>query len=132
MHDVLQADKTRNGIGVSVRNVRRDFGGGVVALEGMDLDVSPGEFVAVLGPSGCGKSTLLRIIAGLDRPTAGTVDARHDGRIAYVFQDAHLLLWRNVLRNVALPLELRATPRDERMSKASRAIEAVGLSDFAD
>src|SRR5687768_5885859 len=113
MHEVLQADKTRNGIGVSVRNVRRDFGGGVVALDGMDLDVAPGEFVAILGPSGCGKSTLLRIIAGLDRPTSGEVDARHDGRIAYVFQDAHLLPWRDVLRNVALPLELRGALLDE-------------------
>ena len=131
MHDVLQPDATRNGIGVTVRNVRRDFGGGVVALEGMDLDVTPGEFVAILGPSGCGKSTLLRIIAGLDQPTSGDVDARHDGRIAYVFQDAHLLPWRNVLRNVALPLELSGMPRATRVTKGRRAIEAVGLAEFA-
>jgi NitT/TauT family transport system ATP-binding protein len=131
MHDVLQPDKTRNGIGVSVRNVRRDFGGGVVALDGMNLGVAPGEFVAILGPSGCGKSTLLRVIAGLDQPTSGEVEARHGGRIAYVFQDAHLLPWRDVLRNVALPLELRGAPRDERVSRATRAIEAVGLTEFA-
>jgi NitT/TauT family transport system ATP-binding protein len=131
MHDVLQPELARNGIGVTVRNVRRDFGGGVVALDGMDLNVAPGEFVAILGPSGCGKSTLLRIIAGLDQPTSGEVEARHGGRIAYVFQDAHLLPWRDVLRNVALPLELRGAARDGRVSKAISAIEAVGLAEFA-
>src|SRR5688500_6179487 len=131
MHDVIQPELARSGIGVTVRNVRRDFGGGVVALDGMDLDVAPGEFVAILGPSGCGKSTLLRIIAGLDRPTSGEVDARHDGRIAYVFQDAHLLPWRDVLRNVALPRELRGAPRDQRVPAARLAIEAVGLTERA-
>ena len=115
---------------VSVRGVRRDFGGGIVALDGIDLDVSPGEFVAILGPSGCGKSTLLRIVAGLDRPTAGQVEARHGGRIAYVFQDAHLLPWRNVLRNVALPLELRGYAREHRTRTARGAIGAVGLAGF--
>ena len=122
---------THNGVGVEVRGVRRDFGGGVIALDGIDLNVAPGEFVAILGPSGCGKSTLLRIIANLDAPTAGEVRAAHGGRIAYVFQDAHLLPWRNVLRNVALPLELRGTPRAGRVARATSAIEAVGLSDFA-
>src|SRR6187401_1614357 len=96
---------THNGVGVEVRGVRRDFGGGVVALDGIDLNVAAGEFVAILGPSGCGKSTLLRLIAGLDVPTAGTVNVRaavtrssdpsdswRSHRIpwiAYVFQDAH-------------------------------------------
>src|SRR5688572_14809641 len=115
---------------VSVRGVRRDFGGGIVALDGIDLDVSPGEFVAILGPSGCGKSTLLRIVAGLDRPTSGQVEARHGGRIAYVFQDAHLLPWRNVLRNVGLPLELRGFAREHRTRTARGAIGAVGLAGF--
>jgi NitT/TauT family transport system ATP-binding protein len=130
MHSGIQSQSTR-GIAVNVRGVRRDFGGGVVALDGIDLNVVPGEFVAILGPSGCGKSTLLRIIAGLDRPTDGVVEAQHEGRIAYVFQDPHLLPWRNVLRNAALPLEIRHVPRDVRVERAMRAIESVGLLDFA-
>src|SRR4051812_35600144 len=97
------------GSSVTVRGVRQVFGGKVVALEATDLEVAAGEFVAILGPSGCGKSTLLRIIAGLDRPTAGEMTihrpaaavARFD--IAYVFQDAYLLPWRTVLSNAALP-----------------------------
>jgi NitT/TauT family transport system ATP-binding protein len=125
------ATHTQSGVAVEVRGVRRDFGGGVVALDEMSLSIAEGEFVAILGPSGCGKSTLLRIVAGLDHPTSGDVDARHGGRIAYVFQDAHLLPWRNVVRNVALPLELRGAARDQRSSRAMIAIDAVGLSDFA-
>ena len=138
---------THNAVGVEVRGVRRDFGGGVVALDGIDLNVTAGEFVAILGPSGCGKSTLLRLIAGLDVPTEGAVsvrtavtrsadpsDPRRSHRIpwiAYVFQDAHLLPWRNVMHNVALPLELRGVARGERTTRATRVIEVVGLADFA-
>jgi len=109
--------------------------GAIPALEHIDLEVAAGDFLAVLGPSGCGKSTLLRIVAGLDRPSAGTValggDAAGTDRaaIAYVFQDAHLLPWRDVLRNVALPLELAGVARGERYRSAERAIEQVGLGD---
>jgi NitT/TauT family transport system ATP-binding protein len=119
------------GTRVSVSGLHRDFGGGVVALDRVDLTISAGEFVAILGPSGCGKSTLLRIIAGLDQPTQGSVEADYRGRIAYVFQDAHLLPWRTVLRNVALPLELRRAPLPQRTDRAMAAIRAVGLADFA-
>src|SRR5262245_12314558 len=105
---------TAPGVAVQVRGARRVFrvadAAPVVAVDGVDLVVAPGEFVAILGPSGCGKSTLLRMIAGLEPLDAGTVrvgdgDARANA-LAYVFQDAHLLPWRNVLDNVALPLEL--------------------------
>jgi NitT/TauT family transport system ATP-binding protein len=121
------------GIGVNISNVRREFDGRVMALDGVSLRVTPGEFLAILGPSGCGKSTLLRLIAGLDRADEGTVELQgHTDphrSVAYVFQDAHLLPWRNVLRNVALPLELMGISKSQRIDAAMHAIEQVGLSD---
>ena len=116
------------GAAVRARGVHRVFPGGVRAVAGVDLDVGAGEFVALLGPSGCGKSTLLRLIAGLDRPDAGEVSADASA-IAFVFQDAHLLPWRTVLANVALPLELRGVPPAERLAAARLAIAEVGLTD---
>jgi NitT/TauT family transport system ATP-binding protein len=124
---------------VELRGVHRVFRSAgapdVPAVAGVDLTVRAGEFVAILGPSGCGKSTLLRMIAGLDDPDAGTIrvggsHARREG-IAYVFQDAHLLPWRNVLDNAALPLELLGQDRASRCESARRAIESVGLGDAA-
>jgi NitT/TauT family transport system ATP-binding protein len=140
-----------SGVGVELRDVGREFDGGVIAVDHIDLSVPPGQFLALLGPSGCGKSTLLRLIAGLDRPTRGTIlrdcpsgpsaeSAEHappspkpgmGQPIAYVFQDAHLLPWRNLLHNVALPLELRGVARAERLDSARQAIERVGLADAA-
>jgi NitT/TauT family transport system ATP-binding protein len=100
----------------------------VPALAGLDLAVSAGDFVALLGPSGCGKSTLLRLVAGLDRPERGRVGGE-PGRIAMVFQDAHLLPWRDVRGNVELPLELLGHPASEREARAAAAIAQVGLAD---
>jgi NitT/TauT family transport system ATP-binding protein len=123
----------RVGIGVRVRGVRRRFPGGVEALSGVDLDVAPGEFVALLGPSGCGKSTLLRLVAGLDRADGGLVEVLGPASsIAFVFQDAHLLPWRTVLANVMLPLELSGAPAGARLDEARAAIEQVGLADAMD
>ena len=119
------------GLGVRVRGVRRAFAGGVVVLDGLDLDVAQGEFVALLGPSGCGKSTLLRLIAALDSADRGDIlvgDAPRGTR-AFVFQDAHLMPWRTVLHNVALPLELGKVPRGERLALAQAMLERVGLAD---
>jgi NitT/TauT family transport system ATP-binding protein len=135
------------GLAVVLSGVRKVFGGDVVAVDGIDLEVPEGQFLALLGPSGCGKSTLLRIIAGLEAPSAGSVALEPSGnggnspardspaaraRIAYVFQDAHLLPWRNVLRNVALPLELAGVPRAQRCTAAVDAIAQVGLADAQD
>lgn len=116
---------------VELVHTTRTFPPEVRAIEDISMSVSPGEFVAILGPSGCGKSTLLRIVAGLDRATGGTVQTSHAGRIAYVFQDAHLLPWRNVLRNVELPLELAGVERSERRARAIESIAQVGLADAA-
>jgi NitT/TauT family transport system ATP-binding protein len=126
------------GVAIELRDLGREFEGGVVAVDHVDLRVPAGQFLAMLGPSGCGKSTLLRLIAGLDRPTRGAIvrDRSTGGvgahaPIAYVFQDAHLLPWRNLLHNVALPLELRGIPRAERLESARQAIERVGLAEAA-
>jgi NitT/TauT family transport system ATP-binding protein len=119
----------QKGAGVQLIGLRRVFDGNVAAIDGIDLSVKPGEFLAILGPSGCGKSTLLRIIAGLDKPTQGRVELAPEAKLAYVFQDAHLLPWRNVLRNVALPLELMGAPKPSRMAAAEAALRQVGLAD---
>ena len=130
----MQSVVPANGVSINLQNITRTFPNGVQALNQISLDIAPGDFVAILGPSGCGKSTLLRLIAGLDHPTAGTISAPIDrlNKIAYVFQDAHLLPWRNVIRNVALPLELAGMNRAERRDKAIAAIGQVGLLDAID
>jgi len=135
--NAVESRTSHAGVAVSVRGARRVFRSrgeaDVVAVEAIDLTITPGEFVAVLGPSGCGKSTLLRMIAGLETLDAGAIqindDARERGGVAYVFQDAHLLPWRSVLDNVALPLELQKLAGAERRDAATRAIASVGLSD---
>jgi len=125
---------TTSGRRVELQNVTRSFTNSIRAVDDVSLVIPAGQFVALLGPSGCGKSTLLRMIAGLDRPDAGTInvggstEARRSD-IAFVFQDAHLLPWRSVLRNVALPLELRGESRSTRLARATDALRSVGLGD---
>ncbi len=122
-------------IGIRVRGVTRTFAGGVEAVAGVDLVVAPGCFLALIGQSGCGKSTLLRMIAGLDVPTKGAIDIEgSDDRagVSFVFQDAHLLPWRTVQDNVALPLELRGRAKAEARTRASEALGDVGLGDAGD
>jgi NitT/TauT family transport system ATP-binding protein len=124
------------GVALALEDVHRTFHsdveGAVAALAGIDLAVAAGSFVALLGPSGCGKSTLLRLVAGLDSPERGAVRrSETTGRsdVAMVFQDAHLLPWRDVLANVALPLELLGRPRAEGRRLAEEALGQVGLAD---
>ncbi len=105
------------------------FPDGTHALDDTSFTVGPGEFVTVVGPSGCGKSTLLRIASGLTRPTRGGVDVDR-ASLGYVFQDATLLQWRNVHKNVQLLAELDGMPKAERERRAAEAIDLVGLRGF--
>ena len=124
---------------VALRNVGKTFANGVVALDGFDLAVRPGEFVTLLGPSGCGKSTALRIIAGLSEPSAGTVewangdDAGADvrRRIGFVFQEPTLMPWANVADNVRLPHRLQRIERATYEPLVADVLRQVGLSDFS-
>jgi NitT/TauT family transport system ATP-binding protein len=108
------------------------------ALEGIDLDISRGEFVSLIGPSGCGKSTLLRIIGDLIAPTRGEVivngkpaeRARRDRDYGMVFQAPVLFEWRTVEDNVKLPLEIMGTPADQRSRRAAELLRLVELGDF--
>jgi len=102
------------------------FADGTHAVDDVSFDVHPGEFVTVVGPSGCGKSTLLRIASGLETNTGGAVDLDKSS-IGYVFQDATLLPWRTVQRNVELNAELQGMGKAERQAEAKKAIELVNL-----
>jgi len=107
------------------------FPDGTQALENVSLSVTPGEFVTVVGPSGCGKSTLLRIASGLETQTQGSCAVDRDS-IGYVFQDATLLPWRTVQRNIELLAELHGETKAECQRRAQDAISLVGLDGFAD
>ena len=110
-----------------------------LALEGIDLDIAPGEFVSLIGPSGCGKSTLLRIVGDLVAPTTGAVlvngksarQARLDRDYGMVFQTPTLFEWRTIQRNVELPLEVMKIDRAERARRAAKMLDLVELSGFA-
>jgi NitT/TauT family transport system ATP-binding protein len=126
---------------VSLRSVTKSFGaGGVTALQSIDLDVRPGEFVSLIGPSGCGKSTLLRIVGDLVEPTSGEIvvngksarQARLDRDYGIVFQDPVLYDWRTVARNIAMPLELLGWDRGRRAERVAEMIELVELQGFSD
>ncbi len=112
-------------------NVGMTFPDGTQALENVSLSVTPGEFVTVVGPSGCGKSTLLRIASGLETQTQGSCAVDRDS-IGYVFQDATLLPWRSVQRNIELLAELHGEAKAECQRRAQEAISLVGLDGFAD
>jgi NitT/TauT family transport system ATP-binding protein len=125
---------------IDLQRVDKVYSNGTVALADISLQVRVGEFISLVGPSGCGKSTLLRVIAGLGPITSGRVlvqglpprQARQDkADMAFVFQDATLMPWRNVMANVELPLELRGTGREERRTAATDALEMVGLAEVA-
>jgi sulfonate transport system ATP-binding protein len=121
---------THYGTQVSIHNLGKAFGS-VSVLHDINLEIAPGEFVAVVGKSGCGKSTLLRLLGGLEMPTQGEI--RIDGEPLYglnscarvMFQDSRLLPWRRVLDNVALGQQAKGRQHGE------WALQQVGLSDRA-
>jgi len=130
---------------LEVRGLAKAFAGGPPLLDGLDLEVRRGEWVAIAGESGSGKSTLLNIVAGLDRPDRGEV--RLDGRAldysdddalalwrrrhaGFVFQAFHLLPYLTVRDNVALPLALLGVSARERAARAGEALAGVGLGGF--
>ena len=135
---------------IRLRGVAKTFvrGGETLRiLDGLDLDVPRGAFEALMGPSGSGKSTLLNLIAGLDRPSAGTIEVdgktierMSDGELArwranhvgFVFQSYNLLPVLTAVENVELPLLLTRVPARERRQRAQTALRVVGLDDRSD
>lgn len=105
--------------------------GGLRALQGVSFSVNPQQFVCILGPSGSGKSTLLRVLAGVLKPTHGSLEfCSGIPRIGFVFQQSNLMPWRTVLDNITLPLELENLNRETAQSRAMELIELVGLQGF--
>nr|WP_177200651.1 ATP-binding cassette domain-containing protein [Roseateles sp. YR242] len=120
---VLERAGPAGGEPIRLRGLGKSFGEREV-LAGLDLDIRAGEFVAVIGRSGCGKSTLLRLLAGLEKPSTGELDAGAVKDLRFMFQDARLLPWARVQDNVALGLEGR-----EARDRAAAALAQVGLAD---
>lgn len=110
--------------------------GEMTALDGINLEVKPAEFLCIIGPSGCGKTTLLRMVAGLEHPTSGKIIL--DGKEVIcaspdrgmVFQEFSLFPWRTVLKNVEFGLEIEGMKEKERREIAEKYIALVGLKGF--
>jgi NitT/TauT family transport system ATP-binding protein len=103
--------------------------GSVLALDGINLDVQPGEFVCLVGASGCGKSTLLNLVADLDAPTTGTTEVT--GKTGVMFQEAALFPWLTVAGNIELAPQLAGAGKAERRRRAEELLEVVHLDGFA-
>ena len=128
-------------LAVDARGVSLTFqtgDGAVQALSNVDLQIGAGDFVSFIGPSGCGKTTLMRVIADLERPTAGTVlvngvtpeAARINRHYGYIFQAPALYPWRTIERNVMLPLEIMGFDAAERRRRMEHYLKLVNLSGF--
>ncbi len=124
---------------LSLRGIRKSFttkGATLQVLDGVDIDVAAGGFVSVIGPSGCGKTTVFNIVAGLQKPDAGSLhvdgapvdDLR--GRVGYMMQKDLLFPWRTVLQNVLIGLELKKVPAREARETALGYLQAYGLAGF--
>src|SRR5579864_143380 len=116
-------------VALAFDRVSKTFPDGTRAVDEVTVQVCSGEMVGIVGPSGCGKSTLLRIASRLTAPTTGEIYVG-PGNLGYVFQDATLLPWRTVQRNVELLAELAGMQPRERAVRAAQAITLTGLSGF--
>ncbi|MFB7373907.1 ABC transporter ATP-binding protein [Streptomyces sp. NPDC056222] len=130
----------RTGAALKIRGLRRSFGS-AVALDGLDLDVAPGELLALLGPSGCGKTTALRVLAGFEQPDAGQVLLDGEDIVpvpadrrdtAMVFQSYSLFPHLTATDNVAFGLRMRKVRAAERRARAAELLELVGLAGHGD
>jgi NitT/TauT family transport system ATP-binding protein len=128
---------------ISIRNVSKVFTDatgktGIVALDGIDLEISEHSFVSFLGPSGCGKTTLLRMIAGIEGPSTGEVWCNQkqvtaiNTQVAYVPQGKGLFPWMTLRTNVEFPLKIARTSKDAARARAEDWIRKVGLEGFED
>ena len=116
-----------------MESVHKVFGGQVVALSDMELQVNEGDFISLLGPSGCGKSTALRLIAGLLHPTRGRITwegGQGSGDLGVVFQEPTLMPWATVAQNVWLPYRLRGKTYNHVKDEVLEALKLVGLEQF--
>ncbi|MDD1475816.1 ABC transporter ATP-binding protein [Arthrobacter sp. H16F315] len=138
-YDAARAARRTPALPVAFRSLRRTFGAGAAAhtvLRDVNFEIRAGEVLAILGTSGCGKSTLLRAAAGLDSPTAGSVEIDGtpvqgiDSRCAFAFQEPRLLPWHTLQANIAIGLPAGISARDGK-AKVARLLELVGLKEFA-
>lgn len=122
------------------QDVRKRFDGArdVLALDGISVDIQPGQFISILGPSGCGKSTFLRCVAGLETISSGSLTVDNQpvkgppDQVGMVFQRDALLEWRTIRENILLPLEFAGKRRADYRDKVDQLLALTGLLQFAD
>ncbi|KAA1259419.1 Bicarbonate transport ATP-binding protein CmpD [Rubripirellula obstinata] len=134
--DHISNQTTNTGSSIDCRCVSLVFSSGTRAVDEVTLSVPAGKIMSLVGPSGCGKTTMLRMIAGLEKPTAGEIQITPSidgaaGEIGFVFQQPSLLRWRTAIENVTLPLELMSSSatQSQNRSTAAQMLQQVGLAD---
>ena len=138
----LMTDEMRAQSEIRIEHVSMTYpeegGRSLTAITDVSLDIQKGEFISLLGPSGCGKTTLLRLIGDLLQPTTGSITvsgdspkaARMNKKYGIVFQNSVLYDWRNVRKNIRLPLEVMKIPKEEWENRVDAMLDLVGLSNF--